>query len=213
MATTASANPPPPAAAAGYNTVVFEDDFTTTSTIAPTQNATGGYRWYWAQRLGNPADPSVDCHVAPTLTAAALSNGNTGGGPNASPHGGILQINTGCLPNANIITLPGWAMNSGLTGLPPTGTGHWGHCYMEAYIQFLPDQNASLPFNPGNYTLIGWPAFWSWAAEGLSEYGFPGSGLTLANPTEVDFLESFGNVTFGGPATPGHLGCRDYSPR
>jgi len=202
IGTTVSIGPPAQASAAGFTNLVFNDDFITTSTIATTQNATTGFNWYWAQRLGSAVDPTVECHVGTGLTAATVFNGNTGGGANASAAGGILQINTGTFPNANIISLPGWAMNSGLTTLPPTGTGHWGHCYMEAYIQFVPNQNASLPFNPTNFTSIGWPAFWSWAAEGLADYGFPGSGLTLTNPTEVDFLESFGNVTFGGPATP-----------
>ena len=85
-------------------------------------------------------------------------------------------------------SLPGWAMNSG-TKLPPMNTGHWQRCYMEAYIQYIPDQNQAV-----NYQQTGWPAFWSWAAEGIGDYGFPGSGLTVPNCIEVDFLEQFGHA-------------------
>jgi len=178
---------PPQAVSAGYSKLVFDDDFTTTTTIATSQMASSGFNWYWAQRYGQPASPS-EWTVNTTATAASISNGNSGGGPNASSAGGILQVKTGKFPNANIISLPGWAMNSG-TKLPAMGTGHWQRCYMEAYIQYIPDQNQAV-----NYQQTGWPAFWSWAAEGIGDYGFPGSGLQVPNCIEVDFLEQFGHA-------------------
>jgi Glycosyl hydrolases family 16 len=183
-----SGKPPPQAVNAGYTNLVFNDDFTNTSTIATSQYATQGFYWYWAQRYGKPASPS-EWVVNTTATAASISNGNSGGGNNASTSGGILQIKTGNFPNANIISVPGWAMNNGMTPLPAMGKGHWKHCYMEAYIQYIPDQNASV-----NYQQTGWPAYWSWAAEGIGDYGFPGSGLHCPNTIEVDFLEQFGNA-------------------
>ena len=84
-------------------------------------------------------------------------------------------------------------MNSGATTLPPLGTGRWTQFYFECYVQFQPDQNSS-----AIYTANGWPAIWFWAAEGIGDYGFPGSSLTTANTTELDLLESFGNVTWTG---------------
>lgn len=190
---------PAQAVSAGYTTLQFEDDFTDATTIADTQDATTGFNWYWAQRLGDPADPS-EWTVLETTHANEISNGNSGGGSNPSPDGGILQINTGGFPNANLISLPGWALNSGaLSTLPALNSGRWQHCYIETYCQFKPDQNASVP-----YASTGWPAIWTWAAEGIGDYGFPGSGLTTANTTELDILESFGHAIWtdggSGPA-------------
>jgi hypothetical protein len=183
---------PSQAVSAGFTTLNFHDDFTSTSTIATTQNATSGYKWYWAQRSGAPASPT-EWSVNTTATAATVSNGNTGGGSNASASGGILTLNTGLFPNANLITVPGWAMNSGLTSMPPLNVGRWKHFYFECYVQFQPDFNTS-----AIYTSNGWPAIWFWAAEGLNDYGFPGSGYSTSNTTELDLLESFGNTTWAG---------------
>ena len=52
----------------------------------------------------------------------------------------------------------------------------------------MPDQNAPSKV----YTATGWPAFWSWAAEGIGDYGFPGTNLHTPDTIEVDFLEQFG---------------------
>ena len=125
---------PAQAASAGYNRLVFEDDFITTSTIAKAQFDKSGYNWYFAQRNGQPANPN-EWTVNTGANAGSISNGNSGGGAKASAKGGILQLKTGLFPNANLISIPGWAMNSGMVTLPPMGTGHWKQCYMEAYIQ------------------------------------------------------------------------------
>src|SRR5271154_4892433 len=140
--------PPAPAAAAGFTHVVFEDDFTTNDTIAPTQNAASGYKWYWSFD-----DSTVHpWSVSTTATAASIANGNTGGGNNASPHGGILTVNGPGAPNDALVTVPGWALNNAGAVLPAEGNGCWSHAYFEAYIQFQIDgTDSSAPST-------GWPA-------------------------------------------------------
>lgn len=193
--------PPAQASAAGYSKLVFNDDFTTTTTIATTQEAASGFNWYWSGGgYQGSFNYSTWVSLNTTATAATINNGNSGGGSNASPAGGILTLPTGIFPNANLLTLPGAALNKSGVSLPPLGTGRWQHCYMEAYVQFKPNQNAA-----EIYTSTGWPAWWTWAAENLGNFGYGGAPFTCADGTEVDFIESYGNAEWGagdgsGPA-------------
>ena len=66
---------PGPAATAGFNTLVFEDDFTTNDTIAPTQSAASGYKWYWSFATVAPG-----WTVDTSATAANIANGGNSGG-------------------------------------------------------------------------------------------------------------------------------------
>lgn len=167
---------PPQAAAAGFTSAVFFDDFTTTNTIATSQNAASGFKWYWDFN----GAPSYS--VNPTQTAAGISNGNANGGANASAAGGILTLNG---PNS-IITVPGNALNNASAILPTTGC--WLYGYFEAYLQV----NVSTVVPP---TGSGWPAFWSWSAEDLHGFGFGSSSLSAVS-TEIDIIEIF-NTQFG----------------
>lgn len=192
--------PPPQSLGAGFKTLVFNDDFTNPATVATAQYQSSGANWYFAQRNGKPASPS-EWSVLPNTAAAAIANGNTGGGNNASPNGGVLEIRTGAFPNENLITLPGWALNKSGAVLPPMGQGHWQHGYFEAYIQFVPNANPAALFSQ-----TGWVAWFGWAAECLASYGFGSSSLNGANPSELDFLESFGHAEWssaGNQDAPG----------
>jgi hypothetical protein len=182
---------PPQSLAAGYSTLVFNDDFTTTTTIANTQNVASGFNWYWTAEYQPSFNYSTWIALNTTATAASINNGNSGS--NASPHGGILTLPTGKFPNANLITLPGPALNTSGAKLPALGTGRWQHCYMEAYIQFVPNRNSSVI-----YSSTGWPAWWAWAAEDLGGFGYGGAPFTCFDPTEVDFVESYGNAQWSG---------------
>jgi hypothetical protein len=173
---------PPAAAAAGFTTLVFEDDFTTTDTIATTQSAASGYKWYWSFDITAPV-----WSVNTTATAATLANGNAGGGPNASPKGGILTLTGPGFPNSALITVPGGALNNSGAVLPAEGSGCWSHAYFEAYLQFKIDGN-TLPDQS-----TGWPAFYSWSVQALGNFGFASSSLMAASYTGIDFMESYGS--------------------
>jgi hypothetical protein len=175
--------PPAPAAGAGYQNLVFEDDFTTTDTIATSATAAAGFKWYWS--FDGNAQP---WSVQPTATAATIANGNTGGGSNASPAGGVLTLTGPGEPNDALITVPGGALNNAQATLPAAGQGNWAHAYFEAYIQFRIDGNSST--QPSS----GWPAFWSWSVQGLRGFGFGGSSLTVPNYSEIDFMETYGTI-------------------
>ena len=190
---TISRQAPPQAAMAGYRNLVFNDDFTSAATVANTEYATFGVNWYWVSRYQPTFDFATWVRINTRATAASIHNGNDGGGGNASPDGGILTLPTGRFPNANLITVPGPAMDVHRMSLPPLGRGRWRHCYMEAYIQFKPDQNSSVI-----YTATGWPAWWGWAAENLGNFGYPGSDLRVPNGVEVDFLENWGYAKWNG---------------
>jgi hypothetical protein len=174
--------PPAPAAAAGFTHVVFEDDFTTNDTIAPTQNAASGYKWYWSFDITSTTPWTVQT----AATAASVSD--AGPGTNASPRGGILTVNGPGEPNDALITVPGWSLNNGNATLPAEGNGNWSHAYFEAYIQSRIDGNSST--SPSS----GWPAFWSWSIQGLRNFGFGGSSLTTASYSEIDFYETYGTI-------------------
>jgi len=175
--------PPGPAAGAGFTHLVFDDDFTTADTIAPTQGAASGYKWYWSFD-GNASLWSVQT----TASAGSIHNGNTSGGTNASPKGGILTLTGPGEPNDALITVPGSALNNASAMLPTEGDGCWAHAYFEAYIQFQIDGTGS------SNASTGWPAFWSWSAQGLHGYGFGGSSLNAANYSEIDFMETYGTI-------------------
>jgi hypothetical protein len=140
---------PAPAVAAGFTHLVFEDDFTTNDTIAPTQNAASGYKWYWSFDITSTTPWTVQT----TATAASVSD--AGPGTNASPAGGILTVSGPGQPNDALITVPGWSLNNGSATLPAAGDGNWAHAYFEAYIQ------ARIDGNSGTSPSSGWPAFWS----------------------------------------------------
>lgn len=199
----AGSGPPPPATAAGYTHLVFSEDFTASSSVASTSTQSSGASFYYDFRYTNSSGMFA---VLPTTMASAITNGNTGGaGPNASPNGGILQLtdSTDIDYGASVITLPGWSLNHAGASLPPIG--HWTHGYFEAYIQTKIDANLSTdPLN-------GWPAFWSWSAQALKEYGFGGSSLSSTNPMEVDILETFGTI-FGNTAGHWEATLHDWGP-
>lgn len=188
----AGSTAPAPALAAGFTNLVFEDDFTDATTIAPDASPAAGYNWYWS----NAVDGT--CYtVLETDTAATISNGNTGGGSNASPAGGILQLPTAIsvtpgvsAQNASLITVPGWQ----LVSVPSEGDGCWQHAYFEAYMQFRIN-GATDP----DWTASGWPAFWTWSVQALNEYGFGGSPITTAAWAEVDIMETY-DTFFGHTA-------------
>jgi hypothetical protein len=173
---------PAPAAAAGFTHLVFEDDFTTNDTIAPTQNAASGYKWYWSFDV--TSNPPWTVQTA--ATAASVSD--AGPGTNASSAGGILTVSGPGEPNDALITVPGWSLNSSSATLPAIGQGNWSHAYFEAYIHARIDGNSST--SPSS----GWPAFWSWSIQGLRNFGFGGSSLTTASYSEIDFYETYGTI-------------------
>jgi hypothetical protein len=174
--------PPAPAIAAGFTHLVFEDDFTTSDTIAPTQNAASGYKWYWSFDITS----TTPWTVRTAATAASVSD--AGPGTNASPAGGILTVSGPGQPNDALITVPGWSLNKGDATLPATGDGNWSHAYFEAYIQARIDGNSSTSSSSG------WPAFWSWSVQGLRNFGFGSSSLTTASYSEIDFYETYGTI-------------------
>jgi hypothetical protein len=105
--------------------------------------------------------------VLPTMTAAQFSNGNSSGGNNASPNGGIVRIygQSGVTNNANLQSVP-QAMISG-ADQSPTGTfGPLG--YWEGYVQY----NANL------------------GGEHVSFWTLP---IDWANTTELDIMEEGAN--------------------
>jgi len=151
-----------PAAITGAYNVVFFDDFTTSNTIDTAYNTTG-FKWY------NSWPTWITINTA--QLASAVSNGNSGGGVNASPAGGIVNIYGGTASNVSMQTCP----NSLVYSATPNQPGSWLHGYFEAYIQY----NGTLTGQTG------WPAFWSWST----------STTVSSNPvTEVDFLEVDGTA-------------------
>jgi hypothetical protein len=175
--------PPPQATAAGFTSLVFEDDFTTNTTFAIRfgQAYTPGVNWYQSFQGGQTTT------VNTTMTAAQVNNGNTGGGSNASPNGGIVSLQAP--PGDKYkswITVPGGYLNNGSAVRPPVGQGNWNHFYVEQYTQF----NITTAATTGS--INSWPSFWSWTVEGLGNFGFGSSSLRTAGPVEWDFFESDG---------------------
>ena len=102
---------PPAAAAVGYTSLAFNDDFTNPSDIATSASATSGYKWYWSFEIGSWITQD-SWSLNPTEMAADVNNGNSGGGANASPNGGILHLDSVAGPrggnvNSTLITIPG----------------------------------------------------------------------------------------------------------
>ena len=184
---------PPAAAAVGYTSLAFNDDFTNPSDIATSASATSGYKWYWSFEIGSWITQD-SWSLNPTEMAADVNNGNSGGGANASPDGGILHLDSVAGPrggnvNSTLITIPG-----SITSVPSQGAYQYG--YFESYIQYDPSALGS-----SHAQALGWPAFWGWGAEGLGNYGF-GSSPLKATVTETDFLEDFSGVQFSNGTDP-----------
>lgn len=190
---------PGPAAAAGYNTLTFSDDFTSSSTIAPTKTTSSGYNWYWGLQAATSGNPTTCWSMNTTAMASSISNGNSGGGSYASINGGILTITGPAFPNDALMTIPGWALNTG--GAVRPAAGNWQYGYFEGYLQFNTTHITGVQAN-------GWPAFWMWGAEGLNSEGFVSSALN-ATTTEFDLIEAFGTI-FGGGA--GSWGSAVHQP-
>jgi hypothetical protein len=170
---------PAEAAAAGFTKLVFRDDFTVPGTIDPTGNATAGYNWYLRPGIGVT---SADTVVSAGLSAAGVSNGNSGGGSFASPLGGILALNcpvAGGNGNTTIISTP----PSSIKSYNP-GFGCWNHGYFEFYAQMNPNVTANNQ----------WWALWFFSQ--LITSG--------THTTEIDLMESYsGNFGYTG-------GSQDY---
>lgn len=179
---------PAPASAVGFNTLAFQDDFTTTTTIATSQFASSGFKWYWSLNPGLDGSGTSNWSVNTTAMAS---------GSDASASGGILTV-LGTGPGSDaLISVPGWAANNAGTSTPIPSTGVFGHAYFEAHIQFSPTGDTDGGYGPRG----GWPAWWSWTVQALNMYGFSGVIGPMASAgeaTEVDFMESYGHV-FGGP--------------
>jgi hypothetical protein len=90
-----------------------------------------------------------------------VSNGNSGGGAQASTQGGILTL-TGITGNTGNLGILNTAPTNGTTTL------QWRRCYFEAYCQFKIQTD-----NNNN----GWPGFWSW------------SNVNPTTLVEIDFME------------------------
>jgi hypothetical protein len=164
---------PPPAASAGFNRLVFNDDFTSSSTIANNSSAQSGFNWYWVG-----VNSTSQYQVNTSMNAAAVNNGNNGGGSFASPFGGILTMNV-CNNSFQdcFQTVPNNATSTSLGQ-------SFQHAYFEAYMQFRYD---------GSATGGSWPGFWSWSVEGLVAGN---TGQHIENP-EVDFMEYSAPVGYG----------------
>ena len=168
--------PPSQAAAAGFTAIGFFDDFTSNTVTGNASFTTlqSGINWYPGQNAAdnNLVDPT-NYHLMPTITAAQFSNGNTGGGPNASPNGGILRI-YGSADSTNQGTLISVTQEliANLYNGNKTGPGCYGPLgYLEAYIQYNP-------------------------ALGTEHVGFWTACIDWANTTELDVLEE-GPAVFG----------------
>lgn len=161
---------PSQAAAAGFNRLAYTEDFTDASKIAPDETVVSGYNVYVDTSFGGAGS----FQVLNTSTAAQISNGNTSGGANASPAGGVLWIKNS---NGN--------NNSGFCSYPDRGTSLnqgfcWQYGYVEGYFQFA-ISGANATMGGGN----GFPAFWSWTAENIIGNN---AGQTV-ECCEVDFFE------------------------
>lgn len=173
---------PPAATAAGFTKLVFNDDFIS-NTIALTYSQSTGVNWYWDYDNTNPGGM-----VFPTMLASQVKNGNSSGGSNASPDGGILSIQDPGGPAAAFISVPGYGLNNANAVQPAAGQGNWQHFYVEIYTQF----NIATAATPGT-----WPSFWSWSLEGLKGFGFGSSAIATNDYIELDFYESFGAANYG----------------
>lgn len=161
--------------------IVFQDDFVT-NTLQPNPGAgfSSSFNWFASQNAPNPvAGPNYN--VLTATQAAAIGNGNTGGGPMPSPNGGIFQIfgQSGMNYNGN------WATVNDSTN--PTNGRKWKYFYAEAYIQYSHATFASQGIGGG------WPAWWSYSDPN------PATG----KPIECDFMEDQGNSPYWTIWDPG----------
>ena len=164
--------PPPQASAVGYTTLLFNTDFVSASEVDSTGTATSNPPyWFLQTSIGATAANAV---VQPTMTAAQVSNGNTGGGSFASPNGGILVLNGPNVPGSGNVTLSTTPEATQSSSLPSFGS--WKHVYFEAYIQFNPNITANNQ----------WFAWWSFSQVAVG-------GLA----SEIDFIENYcGNFSY-----------------
>jgi hypothetical protein len=179
---------PPVAVAAGFTQLVFADDFTsTTATVTASNSATSGFNWYPGSPTAGtitvgtapsatwPAASPSNITLYPLTTAASIANGNSGGGTNASPNGGIMTLNA---PNGNIGNAIIGSMSVNTANASTTGPGAFLHFYAEFYAQF----NIA-----SGFTSPSWPGLWSapiYDVDSLS---------SLPARTEIDFFEWHGD--------------------
>lgn len=179
--------PPPGAAFGGFSRLVYADDFNVAGTIGP-QSSTTGYNFYLNADFN---DTLANATILPTQTAAGVANGNSGGGPAASPLGGILKMNGTGPNNSGNITIRSSSTN--YTGNSNPGLIYGG--YIEAYMQFNPNLN-----KPSN-----WPAWWMNAQQRIT---FNGTANSYA---EIDIMENFlGNFSFPTSQTGGNT--KEWTP-
>lgn len=182
----AGPTPPPQASAAGMNTLVLSDDFTSTSTFATTSNQAWSSDVLWYPGLTGNGQKMT---IFPTMTAAQVSNGNSSGGINASPNGGILWLQpspSAAAPNQydQWLTAAGGSLNHAGAVQPPVGQGNWKHFYYESYLQL----NIATSGNISGY----WSGAFAWSMNGIGNFGFGSCPIRTDPLTEWDFFESFG---------------------
>ena len=169
---------PAPASAVGYNTLVYADDFNVAGTIGDASQLSG-FNWYYIP--GFNVQPA-NAIVSTAKTAAQVTNGNSGGGPNSSPLGGILQI-SGPATGGNNTTLLSTPASTHVT--TPVKYGAYQHAYWEFYAQF-----------DNNYVFNGdWYALWFFSQVNVP---YQNGSLNFTQVgTEVDLMEAFcGNYGF-----------------
>lgn len=189
---------PPQAAAAGFNTNVWSEDFTNAATAATNSRVTNGFSLYAA------IDNATPFTVSTTGTAAAIGNGNSGtAGANASPNGGILTYTLSTAAGSaagKFTTIPAMGLNNSSSTLAnlPLGQGRWWHGYFECYMQFNIDGQTvpNTPFFGSAGTQSYWPAFWSWNANGIGNWGAGSATGLNVQGAEIDFMEMFGTLLF-----------------
>jgi hypothetical protein len=220
---------PPALAAHGLQSwkVAFFDDFTS-NTIFPglgTDADVGTPNWFWDQCLNSTSDymvnPSLTAATIPTtltINGVVIPQGNSGGGANASPSGGILTLLLQPLFgfSGNIATVP-YNENNETT----VQKGRFKHCYMETYMQFNPAIQSVVPpgqTSPEGNGTFGWAGFWS--------TGLFNANTGTPNYTEVDFFEYYGTafqnprptniqtstIDWPSPGITGDGGKGSYSP-
>ena len=200
---------PPEAAAVGFTELIFSDDFNVAGTVAPNDTVTSGYNFYPANGIGctsgvvtadgsitingsvvnnagilanGNGTPMANVTVYTTATAAGIANGNTGGGPFASPNGGIMTLNAPVWANGGIATVSTTASSTQRVSIPSTGVFTYG--LFEVCMQLQP-----LFVCPGQ-----WPAIWYQVQKTVIP-----PNQTVQGSEEIDQLETFaGNAGYTG---------------
>jgi len=189
--------------------VIFFDDFNVAGTVAPNDTVTSGYNFYPANGIGNTSGvvtadgsitingvvtnnagikangngtPMANVTVYTKATAAGIINKNNGGGPFASPNGGIMTLNAPVAANGGIPTVTTTASSTQRVSTPSTGVFTWG--YFEVCMQLNP-----LFVCPGQ-----WPAIWYQ----VQQTAIP-PGQTVQGSVELDQMETnAGNNNYVG---------------